>query len=242
MERPSIKALHNKKSLEAFSAITSFVDDLWEVFGNAKTVSPLALYHRLIQHIKFTDTEGIKKSVSGFETFLKEYSSVIKRDVMDEIPRDTFIKYGNSDSVYLEIQKYIYKADEPTKVAIRQHLLTINAILHPNQENITELEKASQPQAGEEAMELNIDTTTAEGKFVNGIMSKAKTAMEGVNTDDPMTAIMGIFKSGMLQDMMSGLQKGVDGGQLDMQKLLGTMQGAIGSIAPPPNTTTTTND
>ena len=40
-----------RKQLEAFNAIVSFVNDLWEAFGNVKKASPLALYHRLITGI-----------------------------------------------------------------------------------------------------------------------------------------------------------------------------------------------
>lgn len=216
----------SKKSLEAFSAIVSFVNDLWEVFGSTKTVTPLALYHRLIEHIKFTDSEGIQKAIAGFTTFMGEYETILVKNELSKIPRDTFIRYGDSDKVYLEIQKYLYLArnDTCTIEVIRQHLLTICTILDPNKEKIAELEKRIN--------ELKVDTSTREGQFITGIMEKAKTTMEGVDTDDPMKAMMGIFSSGVIQEMVSGLQQGVGSGEMDMQRLLGTMQSAIGAIMP----------
>jgi len=57
--------------IEAFNAVVSFVNDLWEVYGNPKKVSPLALYRRLISHIKPTQKEGIHKTLSGFVEFFK---------------------------------------------------------------------------------------------------------------------------------------------------------------------------
>ena len=64
-------------------------------------------------------------------------------------------------------------------------------------------------------------------------MEKAKNNMSTVNTQDPMQAMMSIFQSGIIQEMVVGLQEGVGSGQMNMQTLLGTMQSAIGSIMPP---------
>ena len=63
-------------------------------------------------------------------------------------------------------------------------------------------------------------------------MHKAKSSMEDIDTENPGQAIMGLLSSGVIQDMVVGLQQGVSSGEMDMQKLLGSMQSAIGAIIP----------
>lgn len=217
----------NKKYVEAFNAVSSFIDDLWLVFGNPKKVSPLALYRRLISHIKSDDSESINKVLSGFRQFLSTYEDSILNDKLDLIPRQTRINYGQSKTVYLEIQKYIYLSDEDTREAIRQHLIAISAIIDPDDRKIDELQKRLN--------ELNIDDSTAEGQFITGIMSKAKGTMQNVDADNPGQAIIGLLSSGVIQDMVFGIQTGVSDGSMDLQKLLGSMQSAIGALVPPPS-------
>ena len=98
-----------ERFLRAFNAVITFVNDLWEVFGSAKKVSPLALYRRLIEHIKFTDADSINKVLSGFRQFLVPYEDAIINNNLGAIPRGTTIKYGEGKTAYLEIQKYIYQ-------------------------------------------------------------------------------------------------------------------------------------
>lgn len=218
----------DEKYVEAFNAVVGFVEDLWEVFGNPKKATPLALYRRLISHIKPTDADAVNKALSGFRQFLVTYEAALLNNELDKIPRGTVIKYGTSKTVYLEVQKYIHLSDSETREAIRQHLIAVSAILDPNAEKMDALEQRIN--------DLNIDDSTHEGQFITGIMSKAKDSMENVDTDNPGQAIMGLLSSGVIQDMVVGLQSGVASGEMDMQKLLGSMQTAIGALMPPPAT------
>lgn len=229
MEGPtdSKKSTLTKKNREALAAISSFVSDLWDVFGNTKKADSLALYHRLIENIKFSDVDTAEKVVAGFQTFINEYSTSINNDKLDSIPNGTVISYGKTKKICLEVQKFIYKTrdDQETRDAIRSHLLKISCILEPNSDKLAELEKFAKKG-------LNIDTSTAEGKFINGIMEKAKNSMADVNTDNPMQAMATIFQSGVIQDMIQGFQQGVTSGEMKVERLLGTMQNAIGSVMP----------
>jgi hypothetical protein len=222
----------DEKYIKAFNAVITFVHDIWDVFGNPKKATPLALYRRLIEHIKFADSDAINKVLNGFKEFFSMYEKSILSNNLDSIPRGVVIRYGESKSVYLDIQKYIYQTqkDPETRAAIRQHLVTISAILDPDSKKLEELDKRIN--------ELNIDLDSKEGEFITGIMHKAKSSMENVDTENPGQAIMGLLSSGVIQEMVSGLQYGVSSGEMDMQKLLGSMQTAIGSIMPPPTQST----
>lgn len=214
----------NKKNIDAFGAIVNFVNDLWDVFGKGSVVTPLSLYHRLISKINLSDTEGIQKAVSGFKTFFSSNEVYLVANKLENIPRGVVINYGTSDKIVLEIQKFIYQSDPSIKASIRQHLLTISAIIEPDTKKIEQLEKRLN--------DLNVDTNTAEGKFISNIMEKAKTGMSSIDTNDPTQAMMAIFQSGVIQEMIGGLQNGVTSGQMDIRTLMSTMQSAIGAIIP----------
>lgn len=223
----------------AFGAIVDLVDDLWSLYETKKT-TPLALFHRLIHRIETDESgAGIAKCIDGFAAFFKTNSDALSNadDMMNTIPRGEVIYYGTSKSVYIEIQKYLYQAQTDNREAIRRHLLTISAILEPNERALAELENTAP------AFDSSgFDDGTPEGRFVAGILDKAKDAMEGANTDDPTAAIMGLLGSGIITDMVAGFQTGVDGGELDMGKLMAKMQGALagvmvqppGAVAGPP--------
>jgi hypothetical protein len=53
-----------------------------------------------------------------------------------------------------------------------------------------------------------------------------------VDMNNPATAIMGLMNSGIIQDMVIGLQEGIGSGQMDLSNLLGSMQSAISSLVP----------
>jgi len=221
----------DEKYVESFKAIVNFVDDIFEVYGNSKKASPLNLYRRLIGHIEESDGEALNKVLCPFQEFIGKYDNVIMENRLDVIPRETRIRYGTSDTVYIDIQKFIHlsRQDHDAREAIRQHLIAISAILEPNGKKLEELDKRMN--------ELNVDTTTNEGKFITDILGRAKTNMDGledINMENPTQAIMGLLSSGVIQDMLTGIQEGVKNGDMDMHKLLGSMHSAMGSLMPPP--------
>lgn len=203
--------VNDKKQREAFNAILSFVNDLWDAFGSSKKVTPLSLYHRLVTNIKVSDMESINNVVNGFKSFMSLYElSLLKGDI-NSIPEDTKISYGNSGRICLEIQKYFYRSrnNEETSKIIRQHLLTIGMILDPRADKMAELENSQREREEAAAAILpGIDTSTKEGQFINDILNTAKSGMEGIDTSDPMQAMMGVYRSGAFQKMMGGMQDG----------------------------------
>lgn len=240
---PEVKKLDERKT-KAFTAIVNFVTDLVSVYGGGNKTSPLALYTRLVvNHIKFTETDRIDSALQGFNAFFDAHGASVIKCEWDRIPENTRIRYGQSDRIYLEIQKYIYqsRSNPGTLNAIREHLLTIQAILRPTDTSVLvqELEKMSAasnnaqlaPPSDFKAA-LNIDENTNEGRFIAGIMNKTKDALEGFDTSNPATALVGLAQSGVVQELIGGLQGGVSGGQLDMGKLLATMTGALQGLMP----------
>lgn len=213
-----MEANQNEVDQEAFDAISQFVNDLWEVFGNNKKITPLALYKRIIEHInKKSDIKAVERAVTPFKKFVQKYDKVIlNREV---VPRGEKIYYGDNQKIYIDIESFIHRGDSETRSAIFQHLLTICAILNPSEEAFQELEKKeSFPIEGKE------------GEFLSGMLNRAKTSMEGVDTNNPMVAFSALAESGIVGELFSGLQQGMASGQMDFKKMLGSMQGLINNM------------
>jgi len=216
-----------RKRLEAFNAIVSFVNDLWDAFGNVKKASPLALYHRLITGIKFTDKDSIKKVVEGFSSFLRQHELAILKGDYDSVPQNTIIKYGGNQRICIEIQSFFYRSrnDKETLEIIKRHLLTIGMILDPREDKMTELENS---QSMMEEMLPGIDTGSKEGQFINDILADAKNSLQDVDTSNPMAAMMAIYKGGAFQKMMAGMQSG----EMNPKSLAKMMKKTLNTLLP----------
>ena len=237
----------DQKYIQGFGAVEDFVDLLWDNFKVSKKATPLSLYRRIVTHIRNKKTgslneDGVNKALSGFRQFLCVYETQIMENNMDKIPKGTVIKYGDRKDICLEIQKYIYlcgqKNDEDTRDLIREHLITISAILEPNKDKMDEklaqlghLENSSNLDNLEslEGLNLNIDTSTKEGQFIGNIIERTKNSV-GESEDGRPPDMMGLLQSGIIQDMFQGMQ-GVANGEMDMMKMVGTMQNALGALA-----------
>jgi len=215
-----------------FQAIKDFVGDLWQIFGKNGNSSPLALYQRLIQH---TGKEGcntemaIDKFVLGFKAFYSLFDEKISTfEGLIDIPRDTFIRYGDSQKVYLEIQKYIYKATPDQKVAIHKHLLTISASINPDEKTLASLDNPTNPILES----MGVPTGSKEGLFAQGLISKVQTAMAGIDISnkDPTAAIMAVLSTGVFGDLVNDIKTGVESGNVDGDALLGSLQGTMTSF------------
>lgn len=216
----------SNSKIEAFEAITNFVKDLFECFGKGpRDKSPLALYHRLISHIKYTDITAIDKSITGFHQFFARYGKEVITGELDGIPRGVSIPYGTaSDRIRIDIQSFIHKSDEETKDVIREHLLTINGLLEEDEGKLTEIEKQLE--------QMNINSRSKEGQFVQNIMQKAQASMENIDADNPGQAIAGLLSSGIINEMLGGLNQGIGSGEMDINKLFSTMQSSMAALMP----------
>lgn len=199
-------------NLEAFSAIINFVKELNEVFGSTKKATPLGLYNRIVDHIKFTDSKAICKAINGFQQFFASYED------FDKLPINVKIVY--TDRIYIDISKFIGRADETTKNIIKQHLLTISAILEPDDSKLEQINN----------IQKTIESTSNEKEFIDGMLENTKNTFQNIDVENPTEAIMTLLSDGSLMDMVAGLQSGVQSGDMDPRKLMGVLQGTLGEL------------
>ena len=212
-------------TVQAFTAIKQFVDALADIYDKKKGITPLGLYRRLLTFVKADMSEevNIRKFLRGFVVFYNENNEYLVSDNLARVPRGTHISY--SKNAYIDIQKFIYKSlkDSDVLQQIRIHLLTIQAFLETDDAKADYLlQKVSET-----------ENFSAEDQFVNNIVQKAQTAIDSLDSEsanNPMTAVSGLMKSGILTDMIVGLQNQVSSGQMDPSRLLQSMQGTMSKV------------
>lgn len=211
-----------------YDAIIQFVDDLWDIYGDEKKVTPLALYRRLLKKSS-GDTATIDKAIAGFQEFFNTYDSKLIDNNINAIPQGVTIKYNNNAKVCIEIQKYIYKSKDPeVQSAISLHLLTISDLIVPDDRKKKLLVDKPLP-----LNELGIDTSCPEGEFMGSIMEKVKNMdiKEGADLSNPMSLLMNPANMGMMKEMFAGIQQGVGSKKLNGKKMMKMMKGVLDNLA-----------
>jgi len=215
----------------SFTVILEFVKDLWGIFGHSKTTTPLARYHSQLLKIKAAgDQEKAELCINGFRDFFQEYRRfLINSEELVKIPDNTIISY--SKRIYLEIKRIIDQAGEINKEKIRQHLLVISKVIDDVEVvSPTAAESGADDFSSKILEKAGLNDGSKEGEFVANIMQKTRSVMENIDTKDPSAAVMGLLSGGIVTDVMSGLQAGISDGSMDMNKLMGSMQGILSTI------------
>jgi hypothetical protein len=193
----------NDQTFKAFKHISNFISALAEEYGNE--YRPLKLYHHLLNKTRVNHTDAIAKHIKLFGDFCVANREAISEKNATNL-KDTVISYSQKVSFdFTEIFKIVKKEDTDM---IWSHILTISAVLDP---------------AGK-AKEILQKSPSNESDFLSNIITKVE---ENVSPDaDPVSAVASLMNSGILTDMMTGMQSG----SLDMGKLLGVAQGMISTL------------
>ena len=196
-----------------FKTISDFVKELNITFG--KQQKSLRLYERLLSKTLYKHTLPVKKHIESFKSFC-----IDNRDAITNKDKDLFVsnRIQYSTTVYIDLKSILNVSDIETSKIIWQHLLTISAFVDPSGK-AKEILKSSVQKSGGGKNEVD---------FLTNIINKVD---EHVNpTTNPMEAIASIMKSGVFTELISGMNDGLTNGTLDIGKLMGTVQGMIGTI------------
>jgi hypothetical protein len=199
--------------LKAFSKISDFVTELTSVYGDS--FHELKLYNRLLEKTKISHKQSIKDHVNAFTEFcLKNKDGILEKDVS----KLTMSKVSFSDKVYIDIVAVINATEKEDREVVWNHILAIHSQIDPTS-------------GARELLKKSIQNKSAEGNFINNFLN---TVENSVNKDeaakDPMKAASSILNSGVLSELVGGLNNGVTEGSLDLGKLIGSVQGMLGSL------------
>lgn len=204
----------SNNNLIAFKTLSNFIIELGEMFSSKQR--SLKLYCRLINKTKFTHDKSIQKHIDSFRNFC-----LVNRDAIlnKKIEQLTLRRINYSDRVYIDIVDIFKLADNETKNVIWEHLLCISGILDPTGK-VKEIikENLQNGKLGEK-----------ESNFLTEIVNKVESNIDP-NITNPMEAVSSIMKSGVLNDVLSGLNSGLGNGDIDISKLLSGFSNMMGQM------------
>lgn len=202
----------------AFNTISDFICELGNSFGSKQ--KSVALYARLIEKTTISHKEIINKHVDKFRTFC-----VANRNSIKEKKHVDFVqpRVSYSERVYIDMKHLFNIADNSEKRVMWKYLLTISAILDR-----------------EGGAKEVLKSAGKEGEFIEQAFDDIKSSLDSTNVEgsNPMAVAMGLMGSGVFQNLLNGVTKGVDDGSLDLNKLMSTVQGMIATTNPSSSTTT----
>jgi len=208
--------MSDNTSILIFKAITSFISDLDSEFG--KKHKSIALYNRLLEKTGIVHIGPVHKHIECF----KKFFDLNKNAMNDQNPvlfENSKIVY--SEKVYVDIATVLRQTSEDNKKIIWQHLLTIWGLIDPSSEARRLLNEAKKN-----------GTATNEDDFLSNIIEKVETAVSSdkIDKNNPLTAITTLMQSGIMSDLVTGMQKGLSEGSLDVGKLMNSVQTMMGKM------------
>jgi len=198
------------KSLVIFKAIVNFVTDVSEIF--AEEQHSLKLYNHLITKTTLSHEKAINKHIEAFKEFCVENrESILEKDI-NKINNECIVY---SEKCFINMKDIFSKSDSETEEPIWKHLLFLSALVDPEAK----------------AKEVLKKDASNEGNFLNNILSKVEKEVEGKT--NPMEAISSVLQSGVFNEVISDMNEGFKSGELDLSKMMGTMQNIMGQLPKP---------
>jgi len=196
--------------LAVFNAISKFVSCLSECYGD-KQLS-LQLYNTILGKTTLSHKEAIDKHVKLFKTFcIDNKDAIIEKD--SSKLQSSVIEY--SDKIKINFTQLFELADFNETNTIWQHILIICAYLNPQVR-------------AKEILKKEKDTSN-ESNFLEDIINTVEENV-GEDTKDPMKAVGDIMSSGVFTNLVGNMTSGLQNGELDLGKLVGTVNNMVGTL------------
>lgn len=210
-------------SVLIFKAITEFVSELNNEFGSKH--KNIALYNRLLEKTGIVNVGPVNKHIDCFRVFFSKNQKAME-EKNTEFLTDSKISY--SDRVFIDLLIVLKQSSKENAKVIWQHLLNIWCLIDPSSQARRLLNEALKDQGD------NKDAT-AEEDFLTNIINKVEQTVskDKVDHDNPMAAISTLMQSGVMTDLVNGMQKGLSDGSLNVGKLMSSVQGMIGKMGGP---------
>jgi len=213
MEEPQSDQKHK---IVLFKAISDFVTTLNECYGTKQ--KSLQLYARLISKTNIVDEGPIARHITAFSTFCTKNKEAIAKKSVENLV-ENLISYN--EKVFINMRLIFSLAAKEKKsetTIIWKHILGIYALIDPTSKAKSVLKDTIEREG----------TTGKEEEFLSDIFDKVGNNIEPEG--NPMAAVGSLMSSGVFTDIVSSMSTGLESGELDLGKLMGTMQGMVSQI------------
>lgn len=198
-----------------FQAIIEFINDITSSYGEDDKMIELKAYDKLLSQTTLKHKKAIENHVNIFKNYCKTNEKSIMTKDENNIEN---IKYN--DKITIDI-KYIFSlAQQNDKSVIWQHLLTLLYYTNPTVELKSYIQNMTKK-----------DGKDNESKFLENMIDKLQNNVSEESLQNPVNAMMGLLSSGVLGDLMSEAQQSSSSGNLNLKKLLGTVNKLVEQLS-----------
>ena len=210
-KQPDKKDNH-KLIVMGFNTIKNFVNELEKSYGSK--YRSLKLYARLLSKTTLKHERIVKKHFLIFKLFCMKNRDALEHKDADKL--QGLLKY--SENVYINIQTILKHSVPVETKLIWQHLYAISAIT----------DRSGRAKEWLKNSMKKTSTGKNETKFLNNIFNQVEQHVQP--NANPMEAIGSVLGSGMFQNLMGNMNKGLESGELDLGKLMGTVSGMVTNL------------
>ncbi len=209
---------------EVFRAIIEFVNNLDSYFtSTGKLDKPFTCYHYLITNPRTVKSErAVNKHIGAFRLFLS-LNNVLSRNT-DEIKGNVVY----SARAYIDVKTILKNSTEENQKTIWDHMLNISYHFDPYNPELKETLK--------KVVERNATSSGgggdggAETKFIGGLFSTLLQKVDTSKPSSPADAIKILMAPNVIGDILTTATQGFNDGSLNINRLMGTIQGMIGNM------------
>lgn len=199
--------------LVIFDTISNFINNLNEIFGTEFV--NLQLYNRILEKTTVSHKDAITKHVELFREWCRSNEKSILDKNYSEFEEN---KISYSDKVFINFTEIFEKSDLDTKKVIWQHILTICAMTNPQIK-------------AKEILQKENDKTN-ENNFLKNMIEKVEDNVgDTTNISNPMEAMGSMMSSGIFNDLVNNMTSGLQNGELDLGKLMGSVNDMVTSLS-----------
>jgi len=205
-------------NLIIFNLFSKLIHELHNSF-NEKQPS-LNLYNRLIEKTCVVHKKAIEKHIQEIKDFCVKNEESIYNKNSDTLQKND-ITY--SENVSINMKEIFDIADEEEKTVIWKYLLLLSAYVHPSgkAKDYLNQQKKKSPNCNNE------------NDFLKNMIEKVEGNVD--SNDNPMESVSKILSSGVFTDLVTDMNDGIKSGQLDLGKLMGSVQNIATSAGINPN-------
>jgi hypothetical protein len=218
------------ENLKIYTKILAFVKELNDNFGSK--YNNVHLYYKLLKKTKVSNQNAIIKHNLIFKNFYNENKNFIINKSIKDIVKDNI---HFSDKVYINIKQILLDSDNDSKETMFKHLQLISYLLTKDQDVKKCLIGISNDDgksiSGRDPSIIASSSEDNEKQFINGFVNKIEGAFKDKNYDNPLMATFDLLQSGIFTEVVSSMSKDISSGKLDINKLLGNVQGMVSDLS-----------
>lgn len=219
MTKTSSSELRHKR----FNTLKKFVHEMASFFQDDMA---LKLYNHLLRKTNIKHRAPVSRHLQIFTEFCKNN----RKQILSSNTAFQQTKLEYSKRVYIDFSKIfkdIEDGDEgpETQSVLFDHLLVLSMVFDPE----GQANKVLKEKAGDEAND-EIKHLFGSNPFLAEMMEKVEGHVKpGAN---PMEAMSSMVSSGLLEELVGGMQQKIQSGEVDMDQLMGSVQRITSSLPP----------